>query len=545
MFLLVNAAYNIPTAVCADRGHVQDVITVLAAQMSFAMALKIRSITLPLPPIASIPPYSAYSLAGTGLECSRRRTGSQCGAQEHVDCSPFANLGPVTQGAGTSFFLPPSDPVIITMVNSTQYLTFARWTVYDVGTGGAKVVGVYGSSSVSQQTAPVVVAHEWQPNGKIANVQGSNTSYFCGACTNCEVGKGVKVMEVLAGYGLGFRSIELSQLYDNVACGASCFDLDASYFTGMEYSCVMKRTCEDVDPVDAPGTRFECPTGYTNSPTAADSSPPSPAACCIVFVPTCGNQQNSNPAVAFDCAALGLEYNSSASNLPAQFPKDLLTCCKKPAVPKATVDVSITKNALPPIGDVNSNFKFTVTVEASALPNQKPAENVIMRDVLPEFFILIDAVARPDDPNDQACELGLGVVTCFWPQLKPGDVKVITITAKATVAGSYINTAVVTTTSDDEDTSNNRATAEVKVRAPAATSALENAGRHCRQTVRTVSGPYTRTATQISALSAASLTGTSANLANQIPAVPAPPANQPTRAAPLVNLSASPMVDAL
>jgi hypothetical protein len=49
---------------------------------------------------------------------------------------------------------------------------------------------------------------------------------------------GCQVLELMAGFGLGFRSIELSQLYENVACGASCFDLDACYFTGMEYSCV-------------------------------------------------------------------------------------------------------------------------------------------------------------------------------------------------------------------------------------------------------------------------------------------------------------------
>lgn len=189
------AAFDGPTPQASSAGldGASNSEALAAAGVGLICDGQIHSITLPMPPIASIPPYSAYNLAGTGLECSRRRPGSQCGAQEHVDCSPFANLGPVTQGAGTSFFLPPSDPVIITMVNSTQYLTFARWTVYDVGTGGAKVVGVYGPSSVSQQAAPVVVAHEWQPNGKIANVQGSNTSYFCGACTNCEVGKGVKV----------------------------------------------------------------------------------------------------------------------------------------------------------------------------------------------------------------------------------------------------------------------------------------------------------------------------------------------------------------
>jgi len=74
---------------------------------------------------------------------------------------------------------------------------------------------------------------------------------------------------------------------------------------------------------------------------------------------------------------------------------------KRPAEPKATVDVSITKTASPPIGDVNSNFRFTVTVEASALPDQDPAENVTMRDILPDFFLLIDVIARPDDPNNQ------------------------------------------------------------------------------------------------------------------------------------------------
>jgi len=155
---------------------------------------QIHTITLPLPPIAEIPPYSTYNLAGTGLGCSRRQPGSQCGAQEHVDCAPWgSNIGPVTLSAGTTFFLPPSDPIILTVENSTQFLTFTRWTVFDVGTGGAKLVGVYENSTISLPTAPVVVAHEWQPNGRISNTQGSNSSYFCGACTNCELGKGVKV----------------------------------------------------------------------------------------------------------------------------------------------------------------------------------------------------------------------------------------------------------------------------------------------------------------------------------------------------------------
>jgi len=80
----------------------------------------------------------------------------------------------------------------------------------------------------------------------------------------------------------------------------------------------------------------------------------------------------------------------------------LLTCHLQKArnPPQSTVDVSIGKIAIPPTGLVNTNFSFIVTVEASALPDQDPAVNVTMTDIIPDFFVPADVSARPDDPSN-------------------------------------------------------------------------------------------------------------------------------------------------
>lgn len=78
---------------------------------------------------------------------------------------------------------------------------------------------------------------------------------------------------------------------------------------------------------------------------------------------------------------------------------DLSLLQQAPSSSKATIDlVSIAKTASPEIGDVNRNFRFRITVEASSTaPNQQPAENVTMVDVLPNFFIVVGVTEQPDE----------------------------------------------------------------------------------------------------------------------------------------------------
>jgi hypothetical protein len=135
--------------------------------------------------------------------------------------------------------------LIFTVSNQSIFFTHVTWTVYDVGTGGAKLVGVYGPNSQGQTQPAVEIKHAWEPNGPQEGKTPETAGTFsCGACSDCHVGFGIKNMTANAGEGLGFRSFQMSQLYDDVRCGATCFDLDASYWTGMQYSCVTVSPCQ-------------------------------------------------------------------------------------------------------------------------------------------------------------------------------------------------------------------------------------------------------------------------------------------------------------
>jgi hypothetical protein len=115
------------------------------------------------------------------------------------------------------------------------YMTYVAWRVYDVGTGGAKMVGKYPAGS---QIADDKIEHGWTlPPGP---VDGDNN---CDVCSDCNVGKGIKDMRLDARPGTGYAAFEISQLYGSPRCGKSCFDLDGSYWTGMTYSCMQVRGC--------------------------------------------------------------------------------------------------------------------------------------------------------------------------------------------------------------------------------------------------------------------------------------------------------------
>jgi hypothetical protein len=209
----------------------------------------IRSISLPLPPYGTSFPYDVYNLSGTNLQCSREK-GTACGSQQLVQCLPYSDtIGPITESGDGSLFIRPSDPIIITVTEPSTYFTHISWVVYDVGTGGAKLVGNYGPDTLGKIHPPVAATHEWQPNGPQPDAQ-DNATYFCGTCGDCTEGQGIQNLQINAAAGLGFRSFKLSQLYEDLRCGATCFNLDGSYWTGMNYSCMTVRVTDSCKVFD-------------------------------------------------------------------------------------------------------------------------------------------------------------------------------------------------------------------------------------------------------------------------------------------------------
>jgi hypothetical protein len=170
-----------------------------------------------------------------GISCGRPN-GGVCASLGSIVCKPYTDtnslIGPITFANATGqapLLISPDNPLVFTLAPG-MYMTYVAWKVYDVGTGGARLVGKYPAGSPkAQDTAD----YTWTraPNAK-------DGDGHCDACTNCEVGKGITDMQLQADPGTGYSSFELSQMFANPQCGASCFDLDSSYWTGMTYSCV-------------------------------------------------------------------------------------------------------------------------------------------------------------------------------------------------------------------------------------------------------------------------------------------------------------------
>jgi hypothetical protein len=187
-----------------------------------------RTIVVPI----QVNPYTLP----TGMSCSRAN-GGVCAALNTVVCLPYTDIngliGPVTYGDTQANSAPllvyPDNPLVFTMERG-YYMTYVAWTVYDVGTGGARMVAKYPAGS---SIGPDLLAHNW--TAAPGTVDGAGN---CDACSDCNLGKGIKDMRLKARPGTGYSSFELSQLFGSPRCGKSCFDLDGSYWTGMAYSCV-------------------------------------------------------------------------------------------------------------------------------------------------------------------------------------------------------------------------------------------------------------------------------------------------------------------
>jgi hypothetical protein len=186
--------------------------------------------TIVLPSVSK--PYSLPN----GMSCGRPN-GGFCDGLSSIVCKPFTDtdglIGPITYGNADGNTAPllisPENPLVFTLAPGS-FMTYVAWRVYDVGTGGARLLGRYPAGASKEKD---IADYTWARAP--TDIDGDG---HCDTCTNCEVGKGIKDMQLRADPGTGYTAFELSQVYSSPKCGASCFDLDSSYWTGMTYSCV-------------------------------------------------------------------------------------------------------------------------------------------------------------------------------------------------------------------------------------------------------------------------------------------------------------------
>lgn len=297
--------------------------------------------------------------------CTRRDTSGgiedngACGGQAEITCDLGGTVyAPVTHGSGSGYKVaPPSNPIVYFLQpGSAKALTYVQWTVVDVGVAGARLRGVYADSA---SRSPVSNDYSWTPNGPRNSTDGT-VDY--GPCSSCVVGEGIVDLNVTAAPGTGFRcarwhaaaararrgvcavwrrrwahprthaclhtccrSMELSQLYEDVNCGASGVNIDGIYWHGMSYKCLevcaaargclhdvlcsmlqalltiddsalracpsrrMQPTCADTDLDMAGQQQWICAAGSTFVAANASSTSPSQDVCCQqVRLATCG-----------------------------------------------------------------------------------------------------------------------------------------------------------------------------------------------------------------------------------------------------------------
>ncbi|WIA34917.1 hypothetical protein OEZ86_013203 [Tetradesmus obliquus] len=420
---------------------------------------------------------SPYTLP-PGMSCSRPQGGT-CSALQSIACLPFTDnnglIGPVTygdtQGGSAPLLIHPDNPLVFAM-QPGHFMTYVAWTVYDVGTGGAKMVGKYPAGS---QIADDKIEHGWTlPPGP---VDGDNN---CDVCSDCNMGKGIKEMRLDARPGTGYAAFEISQLYGSPRCGKSCFDLDGSYWTGMTYAC-MQPTCGDTD-LSRPGKQqYACPAGFSYKAGADSVASPSDSNCCK-FAYTCGDTSPLPGDQPFPCLTIGgcdsppfetscFQYNPKAADTPID-PEDPNTslddlvpvCCTKKSPPASAPDVYVVKQTnAPKARPVGSQFTFTIEVGVRGLATAV-ARNVVLEDEVPAG-LLLDGVTEEHTPFENACQtVTAHKFRCTWPVLLFQDVRVVQVTVTSTTAGSYTNTAFVKTASGDTNPNNNQDSDTVEVK---------------------------------------------------------------------------------
>lgn len=182
--------------------------------------------SIPFAPIVNQPAFACMR-PKQGLDAE---SNGECGAAPRYECGNHV-FEPVMYGSGqTPGIISPNNPVTVALkADSDVFLTYLEWTAVDVGTAGARLRGVYGASS---DLSPVTVNYAWTWNGR-------NALGEFGPCSSCQPGQGIKLMNVSAIPGAGFRSFQLSQMFVNTQCaGGSGVNYDGLYWHGMKYACL-------------------------------------------------------------------------------------------------------------------------------------------------------------------------------------------------------------------------------------------------------------------------------------------------------------------
>ncbi|KAF8055670.1 hypothetical protein HT031_006692 [Scenedesmus sp. PABB004] len=162
--------------------------------------------------------------------------------------------------------------------------------------------------------------------------------------------------------------------------------------------------------------------------------------CAANFTNQCGS---------FDDGC-GARLNCSC---PTTLPFCVLGLCSGSIGPQAGGDVSMTKDG-PTRQVVGQVFNFTLTVRVESLDD---AQNVVITDTLPDGLTLVAVTPLT------GCTVSANSLTCAIGRLAAsGPPYVLTVSAKATRAGAFTNTARVNAT-DDLNQANNVDTATVTV----------------------------------------------------------------------------------
>jgi uncharacterized repeat protein (TIGR01451 family) len=125
---------------------------------------------------------------------------------------------------------------------------------------------------------------------------------------------------------------------------------------------------------------------------------------------------------------------------------------------QAVADLSLTKTVSPTSVTVGQNVTYTLT-SANAGPDA--ANNTVVTDTLPAGVTFVSAT-----PTQGTCA-GTVTITCSLGTVAAGGHATITIVAKVTSVGQFVNSANITGDPSDPNGANNRASVTVTGVAPA------------------------------------------------------------------------------
>ncbi|MGU3577003.1 SdrD B-like domain-containing protein [Brucellaceae bacterium C25G] len=126
-------------------------------------------------------------------------------------------------------------------------------------------------------------------------------------------------------------------------------------------------------------------------------------------------------------------------------------------------DVSVVKTADKKVVDLRESFTWTLTVESHVGVGLEVAENVILKDTLPEGMVLTAVPAITTGAGSCAGSVGTREISCKLGDMEPGEKTIIQLTTKIVDqnAEAMTNAASVTTDSFDQNPNNNTSTDSV------------------------------------------------------------------------------------